>query len=294
MVSSTGTASLSPSSTPDAPPASPETLRRLAALEEVLSDMGRVLVAFSGGVDSALVLRVAGRVLGPQVLAFTADSPTYPPEELALAREMAAQWGIEHRIVQSEELRREGYAANLGDRCYHCKSELYLLARAEAARGGFAWICDGTITDDLGEHRPGLRAADEARVRHPLVEAGFDKASVREAAAHLGVPVWDKPAFSCLGSRFPVGTRVQVERVRQVQRVESVLRALGMRTFRARWHELEGTPMLRLELGPAEMGLLAQDALRQAVAEAARAEGFQWVTMDLEGYQRGRLSGPAR
>lgn len=264
--------------------------QRLDALRRTLSEMGQVLVAFSGGVDSALVLKVAHEVLGDKATALTANSPTFPPEELAISRELASSWGVEHLLVDAKELQREGYAANQGNRCYFCKTELYALAHQVARERRVAWICDGTITDDLGEHRPGLQAADEAQVRHPLVEAGFDKATVRAAARRLSIPIWDKPAFACLGSRFPVGTRVTVERIRQVQRVESLLRVMGMRQFRARWHELEGRPMLRLELDPAEMVMMADPALREAVVDLATAEGFSWVTMDLQGYSRGRLS----
>lgn len=275
----------------------PENLpERLQALRAIFQQMGRVLVTFSGGVDSALVLRVAQQVLGDQAVALTAVSPTFPPEELEETVRLATAWGVRHLLVDSAELEREGYANNAGDRCFFCKTELYELAQAQARALDIPWIADGTIRDDLGEHRPGLVAADRARVRHPLVEAGFDKGLVRAAAQALSVPIWDKPAFSCLGSRFPVGTRVTVARIRQVQRVETVLRTFGLRGFRARWHELEGRPMLRLELDPAEVGALADDELRRAVVEVAKAEGFSWVTLDLEGYKRGSLShalGPA-
>ncbi|MCB9779002.1 MAG: ATP-dependent sacrificial sulfur transferase LarE [Alphaproteobacteria bacterium] len=263
---------------------------RLAALRALMRDLGRVLVTFSGGVDSALVLLVAHEELGDDCLALTAISETFPPEEQAEAERVAARLGVALLLVDSHELERDGYASNAGDRCYFCKSELFDLARDKAREHGVPWILDGTITDDLGEHRPGLVAAEEARVRHPLVEAGFDKATVREVARHLGLSVWNKPAFACLGSRFPVGTRVTAGRVRQVQKVESVLRTFGLSQFRARWHELEGQPMLRLELSPADLSALADPSLREAVVEVAKAEGFRFVTLDLEGYQRGGLS----
>lgn len=268
----------------------PETARRLQALRALMRELDSVLVTFSGGVDSALVAKVAHDELGERALSLTAISATFPPEELQTARDIAARHGLNHLLVESHELESEGYARNAGDRCYFCKSELFELARDKARERGIPWVLDGTITDDLGDHRPGLVAAGEAQVRHPLVEAGFDKAAVREAARALGLEVWDKPAFACLGSRFPVGTRVTVERVRQVQRVESVLRTFGLRSLRARWHELEGQPMLRVELGSDELTMMMDPGLREAVVEVAKAEGFRWVTLDLEGYKRGGLS----
>jgi uncharacterized protein len=267
-----------------------ELSQRHAALAALLHDMGAVLVAFSGGVDSALVLSVAAEVLGPACVALTAVSPTFPPEELDEAARFGAALGVRHLLVDSHELEREGYAANAGDRCYFCKSELFDLCFDRAAALGVPWVLDGTVLDDLGEHRPGLVAAGERAVRHPLVEAGFTKAHVRALARLRGVPVWDKPAFSCLGSRFPVGTRVTVERVRRVQKVESWLRLMGFRLFRARYHELEGQPMCRLELDPSEIGRVLAPGVREGLDQVARAEGFRWMTLDLAGYQRGSLS----
>ena len=267
-----------------------DAIARLKDLERILRDMGHVLVTFSGGVDSALVLKVAVQVLGERAIALTAASETFPPEELSVAVEFARSIGARHHVVHSGELESEGYAANAGNRCYFCKSELFDLAGREARSLDVRWIVDGTIVDDLGEHRPGLQAAGEHQVRHPLVEAGFTKPMVRQIAKALGLPLWDKPAFACLGSRFPVGTRVTVERIRQVQRVESRLRVLGFRQFRARWHELEGQPMVRLEMEADSLAALVAPGVREAVIEVCQAEGFRWVTLDLQGYKRGNLS----
>jgi uncharacterized protein len=242
-------------------------------------------------VDSALVARVAHDVLGEKAIALTADSPTFPREERAQAVAYCSSIGMRHEVVDAHELEREGYRANAGDRCYFCKTELFELSTLWADRLGLKWVMDGTITDDLGEHRPGLQAAEEHRVRHPLVEAGFDKAAVRATARALNIPLWDKPAFACLGSRFPVGTEVTEERVLKVARIESLLRIYGFKQFRVRYHQMEGKPMLRIELAPSEIPAVVQEGVRDALVAACREEGFAWVTVDLAGYLRGGLSG---
>lgn len=267
---------------------------RYDALVARLADMagtGGLIVTFSGGVDSALVLAAAVEALGDRALALTAVSPTLPIEETEAAVALARELGARHELVDAHELENEAYAANTGDRCYHCKTELFSIAvRAAAARGGVP-VVDGTIVDDLGDHRPGLRAAREHGVRHPLLEVGYTKAEVRASARARGIRAWDKPSFACLGSRFAPGTRVTLDRILRVARVETALRQEGLRQFRVRFQpvpaaspEAETEEHARIELDPAEIPRIADPALRARVLAAGRAQGFRRVTIDLEGY----------
>ena len=257
---------------------------RISDLRAIIREMESVLVAFSGGVDSAVVLKIAHEELGDKAVAFTAISPTFPPEEQEQAQVFTKQWGISHLLVDSYELERDEYAENRGDRCYFCKDELFELAQKTAVKSGYRFVADGTIVDDLGDHRPGLQAASEHSIRHPLLEANFDKVLVRDFALDLGLPTWNKPSFACLGSRFSVGTRVTLDRLKQVQAVESFLRLIGVRQFRARWHMLEEKSMLRIEVSNEDMPLLFSEGIRESINDVAQEQGFHWVTLDLIAY----------
>lgn len=258
--------------------------QRLDRLRLLLSEMGRVVVAYSGGVDSTFLLKVAVEVLGDRALALTAKSGSYPEWELEEARALAQSMGARMVEVDSDEMARPGYRANAGDRCYHCKVELFELARVEAARLGFDTLCYGAIPDDLGDHRPGMVAAEEFKVRAPLIEAGLSKADIRTLSRQADLPTWNKPATACLSSRFPYGTEITPENLKKVARCEGALRSLGFEQFRARYHG----DLVRLEIAPEELArVFASADLRTQVTQACKSAGFLFVSVDLEGYRSG-------
>jgi uncharacterized protein len=259
---------------------------KLARLRETLAAFPSALIAFSGGVDSAFLLRVAAEALGARCTALTTVSPTTPAADLADARRLAADLGVTHVVVEADELAIPGYAANGPERCYLCKDHLYDVCRAEAARRGIAVILDGVNVDDLGDHRPGLRAAAEQHVRHPLVEAEFRKADIRLASRALQLETWDRPASPCLSSRFPYGTTITVDGLRRVAAAEDALRAEGFRELRVRYHDR----VARIELPLADAERLLESPRRERIVRALKEIGFDYVALDLQGFRSGSLN----
>ena len=264
----------------------PGTALKLERLRAIIRSVPSAVVAFSGGVDSTFVLHVAREELGDAVVALTTTSASLPEHELREARALAERCGAAHVIVPTDEVAIGDYARNPANRCYFCKDNLYRICYTEADARGIAAILDGVNADDLGDFRPGLTAAEEQRVRHPLVEAGMSKRDVRLASAALGLPTWDKPASPCLASRFPYGTAITHERLAQVERAESGLRALGFREFRVRYEQ----DTARLEIAAAEIASCLDEARRDAVVAAVRGAGFRRVVLDLAGFRSGSLN----
>lgn len=269
--------------TPDA-----DLARKASLLDRRLADLGSVVVAYSGGIDSALLATVAHRVLGPRMLAVTGESPSYPAHHRALATGIAAHVGFAHEFVATDELSRPGYRANPVDRCYHCKHELYGTLTALARARGFAAVADGTNADDRADVRPGRRAAREFGVVSPLDEVGLTKDEIRALARSAGLPTWDEPASACLSSRVPHGTPIDPADLARIDAAEGILRELGFRICRVRHHG----DLARLEFGRDEIARAAASPLRETIAARLGELGYRHVALDLQGYRLGGRSEP--
>ena len=246
----------------------------------------RLLVAFSAGVDSTFLLKAAHMAIGDGAIALTAASPTVPPGELDAAKNFAESLGCRHIVLDSHELTNPSFSQNPVNRCFFCKDELYRISRAEADKLGIETIVDGTNLDDLKDHRPGLKAANEWGVRHPLVEAEMTKDEIRRYSRELSLPTWDKPSSPCLSSRFPYGTEINLERLKQVGNCEVFMKQLGFREFRVRYHG----DLARIEVSQNEIDRLFDKSIREAIVKRFKEVGFKFVSLDLQGFRSGSLN----
>jgi uncharacterized protein len=260
---------------------------KYSRLQGILKEMGGVAIGYSGGVDSSLLLKVAVDILGDRALAVIGRSETYPSREFEEAVALAASLGVRTVVVRTEETDDLKFQENPPDRCYFCKTELFGKLQEVAAREGIRWTADGTIVDDMGDFRPGLRAKAENNVRSPLLEADLTKTDVRELSRHLGLSTWDKPSFACLSSRFPYGTGITRENLIRVDAAETYLRDQGFRAFRVRFHDANTA---RIEVAAADIPRFLDPEVRDSVVRRLKELGFVYVTLDLQGYRTGSMN----
>lgn len=262
----------------------PELAKKYENLRLEIRSYDSALVALSGGIDSSLVAFIAGKELGERALAVTSGSESLKSADLILAKEITAEWGVPHRIIKTREIENENYVKNLQNRCYFCKSTLYRDLAEIAEREGYRWVLNGTNTDDLGDYRPGLKAADENAVKSPLLDCGFSKQDIRDLADHLKLRNAKKPAAACLSSRVPYGTSISSDLLHQIEQAEQVLAALGFGQFRVRHHG----DVARLEVEPEDFPAVIEHRLE--IEQKFQHLGYRYVTLDLKGFRSGSLN----
>ena len=264
----------------------PDIDQKLYQLDRLLKSYGKVIIAFSGGVDSTFLAEAAKRALGDNALAVTAVSDSYPEREMKAAQDIAKQIRIRYETINTDELETEDYASNPTNRCYFCKTELFEQIRPIAEQYKIGTTVYGAIPDDVGDHRPGMDAAKQMGIQAPLIDVNLTKAEIREVSKRWGLPTWDKPAFACLSSRFPYGTRITRENLRLVDRAEQFLFDLGIRQFRVRHHDT----LARIEVDPQEIEFVADKSIRSQINEQFKSLGYEHVALDLQGYRSGSLN----
>lgn len=264
-----------------------ELKNKIEKLKEILKSMGSVMVAYSGGVDSTFLLRVAKDTLGEEnVIAVTALSPLYPERELKGAKKIAGEMGVKHLLIESNELEVEGFPKNPPDRCYLCKRELFREIKDAAQRENIFYIIEGSTLDDETDHRPGKKAIRELGIRSPLVEASFTKSDVREASKHLKLRTWDKPSFACLASRFPYGQEITVEDLKKVDEAEDVLIKMGFKQVRVRHYQ----DLARIEIYKEDFERMLDTTIREEVVKHLKKIGYTYITLDLQGFRSGSMN----
>ncbi len=259
---------------------------KLEKLKDILKKMDSVLIAYSGGVDSTFLLKVAKDTLGEKVIAVTALSPTYPKEEFEQAEKMAKEMGVKHIVIETHELENPNFVNNPPRRCYYCKKELFSKLKKLANQNGIRWVADGSNFDDTKDFRPGMEASKELDIRSPLKEAELTKLDIRQLSKQMGLPTWNKPSFACLSSRFPYGTKINREDLARVEEAERFLKKLGLSQVRVRHH----TNIARIEVPGEEIAKLVEDSYRVKIVKKFKNLGYTYITVDLEGYRSGSMN----